>query len=69
MKHLIKGITPAVGMLLALIAWQLFQTNKSKSMNWRSILLATLSFMALYSGIPPQYVLIGAGVLGVFLFR
>ena len=69
MKHLIRGITPAVGVLMALIAWQLFRSNKSKSMNWRSILLASFSFMALYFGIPPQYVLIGAGILGVFLFR
>jgi len=69
MKHLIKGITPAVGVLMALIAWQLFRTGKSKTLNWRSILLATLSFIALYFGIPPQYVLICAGVLGVILFR
>jgi len=69
MKDLIKGITPAVGVLMALIAWQLFSTNKPKTLNWRSILLAVLSFFALYVGIQPQYVLIAAGVLGVILFR
>jgi chromate transport protein ChrA len=69
MKDLIKGITPAVGVLMALIAWQLFSTNKSKAMNWRSILLAVLSFIALSIGIQPQYVLIAAGILGVILFR
>ena len=69
MKHLIKGITPAVGVLMALIAWQLFSTNKSKGLNWRSILLAVLSFAALVLGIPPQYVLIAVGILGVILFR
>lgn len=69
MKHLIKGITPAVGVLLVLIAWQLFRTSNPKSVKWRSILIALLSFVALYFGIPPQYVLIGAGVLGVILYR
>jgi chromate transporter len=69
MKHLIKGITPAVGVLMALIAWQLFRASNPKSTNWRAILLAVLSFGALYFGIPPQYVLIGAGILGVILYR
>jgi len=69
MKDLIKGITPAVGVLMALIAWQLFSTNKSKAMNWRSTLLAFLSFIALYAGIQPQYVLVAAGILGIILFR
>lgn len=69
MKHLIKGITPAVGVLLALIAWQLFRTSNPKTIKWRSVLIAALSFVALYLGIPPQYVLIGAGVLGVILYR
>ncbi len=71
MKHLIKGITPAVGVLMALIAWQLFRAGnlKSKSVNWRAILLAVLSFVALNYGIAPQYVLIGAGILGVILYR
>jgi hypothetical protein len=36
---------------------------------WRSVLIAALSFVALYLGVPPQYVLIGAGVLGVILYR
>jgi len=69
MKDLIKGITPAVGVLLALIAWQLFRTSNPKTIKWRSVLIAVLSFVALYLGVPPQYVLIGAGVLGVILYR
>jgi chromate transporter len=68
MKHMVKGITPAVGVLLALIAWQLFHPGNIKSIKWRSVMLAILSFIALNFGIAPQYVLIGAGVLGVILF-
>jgi chromate transporter len=68
MKHFIKGMTPAIAVLLALVAWQLFRVANPKSIKWRPILLATLSFISLYFGISPQYVLIGAGILGVILY-
>ena len=68
MKHFIKGMTPAIVVLMALVAWQLFRVASPKSFTWRPVLLAGLSFAALYYGIAPQYVLIGAGVLGVILY-
>ena len=68
MKHMIMGITPAVGVLLAMVAWQLFHAGDPRSIKWRSVFLAILSFVALYFGVPPQYVLIGAGVLGIMVF-
>jgi chromate transporter len=70
MKHFIKGMSPAVGVLLALVSWQLFRTGGQKSIKWRTVLISALSFMALVIfKIPPQYVLIGAGIIGLFLFR
>ena len=70
MKHFIKGMSPAVGVLLALVAWQLYRASSQKSLKWRTIFIAVLSFVALVLfKIPPQYVLIGAGVVGLFLFR
>jgi chromate transporter len=70
MEHFIKGMSPAVGALLALVAWQLFRAGSQKSIKWRMILIAVLSFAALVLfKIPPQYVLIGAGIVGLFLFR
>jgi chromate transporter len=68
MKHFIKGMTPAIVVLMALVAWQLFRVANPRTIQWRAILLATLSFVALYLGTAPQYVLIGAGVLGVILY-
>ena len=68
MKHFIKGMTPAIAVLLALVAWQLFQAANPKSIKWRPLLLVFLSFVTLYLGVPPQYVLIGAGVLGVIIY-
>jgi len=68
MRHFIKGMTPAIVVLMALVAWQLFRVANPKAIKWRPLLLALLSFLALYYGIAPQYVLIGAGVLGVILY-
>jgi chromate transporter len=69
MKDFIKGMTPAVGVLMAMVSWQLFRANNPNSIKWRAVLIASLSFIALYFGIAPQYVLIAAGVFGVILFR
>ena len=68
MKHFIKGMTPAIVVLMALVAWQLFRVASPRAIQWRAILLAALSFAALYVGTAPQYVLIGAGILGVILY-
>jgi chromate transport protein ChrA len=69
MKHFIKGMTPAVAVLMALVAWQLFRSTNPKSIKWRPILIALLSLIALALQVPPQFVLIGAGLLGIILFR
>ena len=70
MKHFIEGMSPAVGVLLALVSWQLIRAGGPKSIKWRAVLIAVLSFFALVVfKIPPQYVLIGAGIVGLFLFR
>jgi chromate transporter len=70
MKHFIKGMSPAIGVLLALVSWQLIKATGIKSLNWRKALLIILSFIALvFLKIPPQYVLIAAGFFGIFIFR
>ena len=68
MKHFIKGMTPAIVVLLVLVALQLFKAINPKAIQWRPLLLALASFIALTLGIAPQYVLIGAGLLGVLLY-
>ncbi len=69
MRDFIKGMTPAIVVLLALVAWQLFRVANPRNIQWRPLLLAGLSFLALYVGTAPQYVLIGAGILGVILYK
>jgi len=70
MAGFIRGMGPAVGVLLMIVAWQLFPARGKRSMRSRAIFIAVLSFIALVVlKIPPQYVLIGAGVFGLFIFR
>jgi len=69
MQNFIKGMTPSVAVLMVIVAWQLFRTTNPQSIRWRPLLIAFLSFIALYLQTPPQFVLIGAGILGIFLFR
>jgi chromate transporter len=70
MGNFIKGMSPAVGVLLALVSWQLVRSSNPKSIKWRTILIIVLTFVALsVLKLPPQYVLIGSGILGLFLFR
>ena len=70
MKDFIKGMSPAVGVLLTLVAWQLFRSGEQKFIKWRTFLIAFLSFVGIVLlKIPPQYVLVGAGIVGLFLFR
>jgi chromate transporter len=70
MERFIKGMSPAVGVLLALVSWQLFRSGGQKFIKRRALLIAVLSFIALVLfKIPPQYVLVSAGFVGLFLFR
>lgn len=69
MKFFIKGMTPAISVLMGFVAWQLFRANNPKLTKWRPAIIALFSAMALWFNVPPQYVLIGAGFFGILLFR
>lgn len=63
----VNGITPALAILLVMIAVQLM--IEGKSLSWREALIGGLSFVALYFKAPPALVLIGAGILGIIIYR
>jgi chromate transporter len=67
MNGFVHGMLPAVAMLIAVAAWRLFRG--SKGIRRRPLLIAGLSLIALLLHAPTPLVLLGAGVLGVFLFR
>jgi chromate transporter len=69
MAGFIKGLAPAVAMLIVVVAWQIFRSESTKTIQTRALVIAGLSAIALWLNIPSPLVLLGAGILGVVLFR
>ncbi len=69
MEGFIKGMSPAVAALIVMVAWELFQVGSSKKIDKRAILIGALSAAAFWFDVPSPVVLLGAGILGVILFR
>lgn len=69
MQGFVTGMSPAVAALIVVVAWELFRASSKKSLNRRTLLIAALSAVAFYFNVPSPLVLLGAGILGVILFR
>jgi len=66
--NFVRGLTPAVAVLMVLVAWQVFQ-GENGNMGMTTLLIAAISFVALVFKAPPPLVLLGAGILGIIFFR
>jgi len=66
--NFVRGLTPAVGVLMVLVAWQIFRGEGSAT-EWTTLGIAAASLIALLLKAPPPLVLLGAGLLGVIFFR
>lgn len=69
LKGFVKGMSPAVAALIVMVGWELFHVGKDKKIDRRALLIAALSAIALWFQVPSPFVLLGAGILGVILFR
>jgi chromate transporter len=69
MQGFIKGLAPAVAMLIVVVAWQIFRSESTKTIQVRALVIAGLSAVAFWFNLPSPLVLLGAGVLGMILFR
>ena len=68
MQGFMNGLGPAVAMLIVVVAWQIFRTENTKSIQWRSLLIGVLSAVGFWLDLPSPFVLFGAGLLGIILF-
>jgi chromate transport protein ChrA len=50
------------------VAWELFRSTSSRTIDRRAILIAILSAIAFWLDLPSPFVLLGAGILGVLLY-
>jgi chromate transporter len=64
----VAGMSPAVAALIVVVAWELFRATSPKAIDRRAVLIAILSAVAFWFEIPSPLVLLGAGILGVFLY-
>lgn len=69
MQGFMEGLAPAVAMLIAVVAWQIFKSSSVRGIGKRIIMIAGLTAVALALGIPSPLVLLGAGILGIAVFR
>jgi chromate transporter len=69
MVGFIKGLGPAVSMLIVVVAWQIYRSESTRTLQKRALLIAGLSAIAFWFDVPSPLVLLGAGLLGVILFR
>ena len=67
--NFVRGLTPAVAVLMVLVAWQVFKGENGSTIGWTTLLIAVASLVALQLKVPPPLVLLGAGLLGVIFFR
>jgi chromate transporter len=64
----VAGLSPAVAALIIVVAWELFRASTRKKIDRRAALIAVLSAIAFWFEIPSPLVLVGAGILGVFIY-
>jgi chromate transporter len=67
-SNFVRGLSPAVAMLMVLVAWQVFRGESGG--RWQiSALIAAGSLIALVLKAPPPLVLLAAGIIGIIFFR
>jgi chromate transporter len=65
----VAGMSPAVAALIVFVSWELFRVSSRQKIDRRVVFIAVLSATAFWVEFPSPFVLLGAGVLGVILFR
>ena len=63
----VEGLTPAVSVLMIFVAWKVFKGG-SDGIHWQSVLLGSVSMIALILNAPAPIVLLLAGIAGIFIF-
>jgi len=64
----VEGLTPAVGVLMAFVAWKIVKSSNGGEFDWAIFGIGVVSFLALWFNAPAPLVLLLAGLAGVFIF-
>jgi chromate transporter len=66
--NFVRGLTPAVAVLMVVVAWQVFR-GEGGAISPGILIIAGASLVALLLKAPPPLVLLAAGLAGVLFFR
>lgn len=65
----VEGLTPAVAVLILIVAWKVLKSGTDGEMDWVVIGVGTLSLIAYRFEVPAPLVILVSGILGVLIFR
>ena len=65
----VRGLTPAVAVLMVLVAVRVFQGEPGEAVGWIAVLIAVGAAVALVLKAPAPLVLLAAGLVGIFAYR
>jgi len=63
----VQGIAPALAVVMVLVAIDL--VREGRTLSWRELLIGAIALAALLFKVSPVIVLIGAGIIGILLYR
>ncbi len=66
-NNFVEGLTPAIAVLMLFTAWRIFQ--KGGETGWLGWSIGLVSMAAMLLKAPGRFVLVAAGLLGLYLFR
>jgi chromate transporter len=67
-NRFVNGLVPAVAVLILMVAWDIF-IGEGNRVKWPPLIIVLISLIALVLNAPAPLVLVGAGILGIILFR
>jgi chromate transport protein ChrA len=68
-SRFVEGLTPAVAVLILIVAWKIFKGSGEDVIGWRTLTLGGAGLIALLLEAPAPLVLLACGIAGTFLFK
>ncbi|HZW02674.1 MAG TPA: chromate transporter [Anaerolineaceae bacterium] len=65
----VRGLTPAVAVLMVLVAINIFRGEPGQPIGWLAVLIGAGALAALLLKAPAPLVLLAAGLVGIFVYR
>jgi len=68
-SRFVEGLTPAVAVLILLVAWKVLKSGVGADFDWRVVSLGAAGLVAFLFEVPAPLVLLAGGIIGTLLFK